>query len=374
MANLTEIFTKFDGVFRALAYNAPGLSISRIYSPGRKIFIKMLSSQNVPPVNLPEATSNKLWGIDFNCPVFNAAGMFKKAEGYYAMANQGAGAYLAGTTTSKPRLGNTIHGITHPFLPIPKSATAINWMGLPNEGHEVVSARIGKLERKKGCPIGISIATDPDLTGDEAIAGLLEGLNLYQAANVDFIEINESCPNVEHEHGDLDENGLDKSLIYRLDIISKKFLKNRNRKLPVILKFSNDTKDEHVAALVKLICDMGFDGVNFGNTSIQYQLAEDYIVESEKKKFRLFIDKIGGGVSGKPLKPLSLNLCKIAKQTVDSTNVAQEFHIIRTGGIETIEDIEQSQQAGVSLNQWFSGYFDAFAKDGNKVYFNMFSK
>jgi len=39
--------------------------------------------------------------------------------------------------------------------------------------------------------------------------------------------------------------------------------------------------------------------------------------------------------------------------------------VIRTGGIESVEDILDSH---ADLNQWFTGYFQAFGFDGHRLY------
>jgi hypothetical protein len=46
-------------------------------------------------------------------------------------ARQGAGGWLAGSTTARPRAGNA----GTPFVPYPRSGAASNWLGLPNPGH-----------------------------------------------------------------------------------------------------------------------------------------------------------------------------------------------------------------------------------------------
>lgn len=371
---LIERIASFDIFFRPLIYHFPELIISRIYSPSRKIFIKYLTNQkNIVPIKIPEKYKRTLWGIEFNSPIINAAGMFKNGEGYKQIALQGAGAYLAGTTTSNPRLGNIKKGIKHPFLPIPKSLTAINWMGLPNKGHKAIAEEISKIDKIKGCPIGISLGLDPELSQNDAVKGLLEGLFLYEKANVDFIEINESCPNVEHIHGEIDKNGLDVELVKRLKIISIEFNNKRKRNLPVILKFSNDTELELVEPLIRLSIDLDFDGINFGNTSTQYEYCKKFIKENELSKYELFIKIYGGGVSGRPLKELSYELCKQATEIISKMELKTEFHIIRTGGIENYSDIEASDNINVSLNQWFSGYFEEFARTGNNCYKEMFN-
>ncbi len=42
--------------------------------------------------------------------------------------------------------------------------------------------------------------------------------------------------------------------------------------------------------------------------------------------------------------------------------------MVRTGGVESAADLRRSEDAGVALQQWYSGYFEAFARWGHAVY------
>lgn len=366
---MLEKIAKLDSALRPKLISLPFLFAARIYSPGRKYFVKELGKQKLKqPIKISDEYKQTFWGIEFGAPLFNAAGMFKTGEGYYAMASQGAGAFLAGTTTSAPRIGNKKYCILHPFLPLPYSKTAVNWMGLPNKGHYYTAKKLAQYEKIPGCPIGASIAPDPGTINLSAATGLVEGLNIYERANVDFVEINESCPNVIHTKVETNACGLDSGLMERLEFVSEYYIKRRIRKFPIIVKFSVDTDIALVPDLMKALIDMGYDGANFGNTSLNYENAERFLHKREIRNFRKFTAKFGGGVSGAPLKNLSLDLAKEARKTVDQINPDREFHIIRTGGIETTEDITESNKNGIALNQWFTGYFEAFSKNGNSLY------
>ena len=59
---------------------------------------------------------------------------------------------------------------------------------------------------------------------------------------------------------------------------------------------------------------------------------------------------------------------------VPSKDLEQEFHVMRTGGIETWSNIINSEEAGVSLNQWFTGYFHNFSIDGHNLYRTLIEK
>ena len=175
--------------------------------------------------------SRELWGIKFRSPIMNAAGMFKNGECYEMVAKQGAGAYLGGTGTWNPRNGNERSDISLPFAPYPRSHAASNWLGFPNEGDLINAKRASKLERIVGCPVGWSVMGSPDYQGEEKLRNLVKGMWLYKEAGVDFLEINESCPNTSHKQ--------DVGLESRLKFVKENFLDQRKRVLPVIVKFSN---------------------------------------------------------------------------------------------------------------------------------------
>lgn len=381
-----ELLARIDFIFRPLLSSlSPKFSIS-FYSNAKRYFLAKYVIQNVNPniknklINFTtqndELFSPKtLWGINFNLPIFNSAGMFKYGFGYNAVANQGAGAFLLGTTTSKKRLGNTKNGIKHPFATYPKSHIASNWMGLPNFGHKDLAEKISKINKIDGCPIGVSMSADPEDNIHEKLIGLLEGLKLFQDSQIDFIEINESCPNVVGHSSNA--NPLDEELIERLKFISSNFLQQRKRKLPVILKFSNDTEETLIPELVKMLVELGYDGINIGNTSTKYDEFLPEINPNEKAVFSYFTKTFGGGLSGKKLKNTSLKLCKVALNEINKikqNQTIQEFHVIRTGGIENYEDIKVSLESGISLTQWYTGYFSKYALNGNNTYLNMISQ
>src|SRR3989338_6716150 len=65
-----------------------------LYSSGRPVFLKEFFKGTPERYEIPAALSRTCWGIRFRSPIFNAAGMFKNAEGFNLVDAQGAGAYL----------------------------------------------------------------------------------------------------------------------------------------------------------------------------------------------------------------------------------------------------------------------------------------
>lgn len=364
----TEQIAYLDSLLRPKLLALHPYLCTAAYTYGRKFFLHSLISE-VPPkmITMPDECERELWGIKFQSPLFNAAGMFKSGKGYIQCAYQGAGAFLTGTTTQEERAGNFKMLLKHPFVPYSQAGASSNWMGLPNEGHKKVARRIQEIEKRKGCPVGASIAAQPEHKESEALSGVLEGLRIYEKAGADFIEINESCPNVKHssvEHS----SDIDDRLINRLEQISSAFLKKRNRRFPVILKLSNDTNPEQLPALLDCLLELKFDGLNLGNTSTDYNKISEKMSNDEKRVFHYFSSNFGGGISGRPLREKSLKLVRTANEYLKGRKSNSEFHIISVGGIEKQSDFIESELAGASICQWFTGYFENFSRNGYNTY------
>lgn len=359
----------WEHAIRPLIARFPPSTIIKLYSEGRLNFLNRLKDE-VPSesYNPPENLKRELWGITFRSPIMNSAGMFKNGECYEMVAKQGAAAYLGGTGTWNPRKGNEKDGIYLPFVTYTQSHSASNWLGLPNDGDKKNSQRASEMQRINDCPVGWSIMGSPDLQGQEKLERLVYGMKLYGQAGVDFLEINESCPNT--THGSLQDDDLANRLTY----VKENFLDEVG--IPVIVKFSNDTEIEQVGPLLDLLFEKGFDGVNFGNTSVAYAQRGELIASGERNLYDFYTQTFGGGVSGVPLRKSSLELASRAVEYLKAGPPLQEFHVIRTGGIETAQDIVESEKAGISLNQWYTGYFYNFDPHmhGHDVYRNLCEK
>ncbi len=211
-----------------------------------------------------------------------------------------------------------------------------------------------------------------DYAIDLAIEKLLESLWLYHDnIDIDFIEINESCPNIKSiKPACINNDSLD-ILENRLDYISKNFLSKRKRSLPVILKLSNDLELSSLPKLLDVLFTCKFDGINLGNTSTNYAKAVPDNPE-ERELFYYFTQNFGGGIGGEYLRNISLELCSAAVLYIKSASPGYEFHVIRSGGISSYADIIDSDNAGISLNQWYTGYFENYTKYGDALYASIF--
>lgn len=374
---------RLDALARPLLVRLPPTLAVRLYSAGRRRFLDRLvaSAASIAPAPTPPpaALARTLWGIHFRSPLGNAAGMFKNGQGYPLVAHQGAGYYLAGTTTAAPRPGNVRAGVRQPFAPYPRSGAASNWLGLPNDGHAAVAARLARVvreERVDGCPVGASLASLPGCSSSpsdaERTSALVEGLERYTDAGVDFLEINESCPNTEAGAASVASEW--EELRQRLEALAEGFFARHRERPPVVVKFSLDTTEEQAAELVDLLVELGFDGIDLGNTSTAYATRREAIDPRERRLFDHFTGRYGGGVSGRPVKGASLALARAAVARVRKVAPEREFHVVRTGGIENGADLAESARAGVALDGWYTGYFEAFAAHGHRLYARIYEE
>ncbi len=331
--------------------------VVQLYSAGRVNFLKKLVKEKPEPYIPPKCLERKLWGIPFSGPLMNAAGMFKNGEGYDFVARIGAAGYMGGTTTANPRDGYDEGGFRTPFVPLPRSHGGLNKLGLPNDGDEAVSPRYSGIERVWGCPIVHSVALDKK--GAEDLEALVKGMEMYRQVGVDVIELNESCPNTHKQDDDVYQ---------RLKYVKENFIDRDGRRVPVVVKFSNDTKIAQVPQIMDMLFELGFSGVDFGNTSTAYAQLRGSVNERERALFDFFTRTFGGGFSGEALKQRSLLLCYAAVQYLREGSPSQEFHVWRTGGIGCARDLKESDEIRVSMNFWFTGFFERFAEHGFDVY------
>lgn len=351
--------------FEKVSSFLPNEMVIKLLSSSRVKFMSKFSSQKLDIMYIPDSHLERtLWGIKFRSPLMNSAGMFKNGEAYDVVANLGAGAYIGGTSTFNPRSGNVVNDIKLPFVTLAHSKTSINYLGLPNLGDEVLaSIHFNKVD---GCPVGWSVMRSPDYPEDEGMKKLIQSLWMYHDnLAIDFIEINESCPNIKSDSS---------NIISRLITIANEFLKHRKRHLPVVVKLSNDIPFNVLKDILDILFKYKFDGVNLGNTSTDYKQIINKLELVDKKLFNYFTTTFGGGVSGRILKKQSFELCKFANDYKNKIKPAHEFHIIRSGGIDSYDDILDSNKIGVSLNQWYTGFFTQYLANGNLIYQNLFRK
>jgi len=298
--------------------------------------------QKVPGIrSLPKLWSHsnhvletKVFGITFRNPVGLSAGFDKAIEMPKIMRNVGFGWMTGGSVTWGDYEGN--EGAW--FHRLPKSKSLVVNAGLPSEGTPVVIERVRKYDTKlfSDFPLNVSVAKTNSTTsvGDEAgIKDYCKSLEAFDdLRQVNFLEINISCPNAFGGEPFTSSEQLDKLLA----AVDKLYLAK-----PVIVKMPINLPIEEFDVLLDVIATHSVAGVAIGNLLKDRKLAklQDPLPDSVK-----------GNLSGKPNKEITTELIRRTYK-----KFGKELAIIGMGGVMSAEDAYEKIKAGASLVALITG-------------------
>ncbi len=257
-------------------------------------------------------------------PLILSAGGNKSALNILSFESLGFGAIIVGSITRYPKVGNLY---PKRLALIKKDKALINNLGLNNPGIDKVVKRINQQILKiksKNIAIGISVALDSN-SKDEEI--LLEDfkytfLNAYKCA--DFIELNLSCPNINHDRVDQDIFAVSK-LLQIIKIVRD----NVDIRKAVYIKLSPDLESNNLINVLKLAEKYGINGVSLCNTYPKYKSTDLGLATKYSELPNVSEINNSGGISGNPLYKNCLSKVKAIK------SLFPQFSIIASGGIDT---------------------------------------
>lgn len=258
----------------------------------------------------------KLPGLHLKNPIMPASGCFGFGQEYakYYDLNQ-LGSIIIKATTREARFGN----------PTPRVAETpsgmLNAIGLQNPGIDVVlSEKLPWLyQHYPNIPI---IANVAGFSNDE-YAYVSDKIS--KAPNVKAIELNISCPNVDHgNHGLL--IGQVPELAYRAVKASVE-----RSDVPVYVKLTPNVTD--ITTIAKAVQDAGATGLTMINTLVGMRF--------HLKTSQPIIANGTGGLSGPAVFPIALKLIRQVAQSID-------LPIIGMGGVDSAEAAIEMMIAGAS--------------------------
>ena len=265
-------------------------------------------------VTTSEALAVELCGIPLRTPLIPAAGTLGKealggAEDVY-------GAMLPKTVTPRRRAGN----------PPPRLAEApsgmINSIGLQNPGLDRFLKDLDAFHAV-GLPLFVSVAGDT--AGEFAeMCGALAG-----DGRISAVELNLSCPNVEHGGGTFCASS---ATVGEVVAASKEALAGSK---PLLVKLTNDG----VVANAVAAEDAGADAVTVINT-----LPALVVDAGERRVF------LRGGLSGPAIKPVALRAVYEVSRAVD-------MPVVGCGGVTSGTDVAEFLLAGATAVQVGAGGF-----------------
>ncbi|HEL1733079.1 TPA: dihydroorotate dehydrogenase [Streptococcus suis] len=269
-------------------------------------------------------------GLDLKNPIIPASGCFGFGQEYadYYDLNQ-LGSIMIKATTRHPRYGNATPRVAE------TPAGMLNAIGLQNPGVDaVLSEKLPWLEQHF-----------PDLPIIANVAGFSNEEYAYvsgkisKAPNVKAIELNISCPNVDHGN-----NGL---LIGQVPELAYQAVKAavEASSVPVYVKLTPSVAD--ITLLAKAAEDAGATGLTMINTLVGMRF--------NLKTRQPILANGTGGMSGPAVFPVALKLIRQVAQMTD-------LPIIGMGGVDTADKAIEMMVAGASaIGVGTANFTDPFA-------------
>ncbi|WP_421409612.1 dihydroorotate dehydrogenase [Streptococcus suis] len=269
-------------------------------------------------------------GLDLKNPIIPASGCFGFGQEYadYYDLNQ-LGSIMIKATTRHPRYGNATPRVAE------TPAGMLNAIGLQNPGVDVVlSEKLPWLEQHF-----------PDLPIIANVAGFSNEEYAYvsgkisKAPNVKAIELNISCPNVDHGN-----NGL---LIGQVPELAYQAVKAavEASSVPVYVKLTPSVAD--ITLLAKAAEDAGATGLTMINTLVGMR----FNLQTRQP----ILANGTGGMSGPAVFPVALKLIRQVAQMTD-------LPIIGMGGVDTADKALEMMIAGASaVGVGTANFTDPFA-------------
>ncbi|MET0671846.1 MAG: quinone-dependent dihydroorotate dehydrogenase [Xanthobacteraceae bacterium] len=269
------------------------------------------------------------FGLDFPNPVGIAPGFDKHAEVPDALFGLGFGFVEIGTVTPLPQTGNPRPRIFR----LEPDGGVINRLGFNSEGEAVVRARLAA-RAKRGGIVGVNVGANkdsPDRSAD--YVRLIEAM----APVASYVTVNVSSPNTPGLRSMQQGSVLD-DLLARV-VAARDRIVERAGSTPLLLKIAPDLSLTDLDDVVKVARARRIDGMIVGNTTIgRPPSLRDQATAKES-----------GGLSGKPLFPLST---RMLAETYLRAECA--FPLIGAGGIDSGAAALAKFKAGASLVQLYS--------------------
>jgi dihydroorotate dehydrogenase len=289
-----------------------------------ELTLRALEANLVPPqprVDEP-SLAIELFGRRLANPIGLAAGFDKNARVYNRMFAQGFAFVEVGGVTPLPQAGNPRPRVFR----YPAERAAINKMGFPNAGSDVVAQRLAAAPRRG--MLGVNLASNAqsrDPANDFVV------LARRFAPLCDYLTLDISCPNTENGQLFLDPGRL-------RDLLAQLAAADLGTTRPALAaKLAPDIADDRLEALVGVVLEARIDGIIVGNTTAQ----RDGMPPGAYPP---------GGLSGPPL---------FARSTAQLGRVAAlaggAVPLIGVGGVASGADAYAKIRAGASAVQLYTG-------------------
>ena len=259
-------------------------------------------------------------GLTFPNPIGLAAGFDKDAEVFEPMLSLGFGFVEVGTLTPRAQTGNPQPRLFR----LAEDEAVINRMGFNTQGQDAALARLERRYPTRGL-VGVNVGANKDSA--DRIADYVHGVRAMSGV-ADYLTINVSSPNTPGLRQLQDRGALDELLAA---------VKSAGSDKPIFLKVAPDLEEGDPERIVRSAIDHKIDALIVSNTTVS------------RPPLRSRHANQGGGLSGRPLKPLALEALRRFRRSSGG-----EIPLIGVGGIASADDAWARIRAGASLIQLYS--------------------
>jgi dihydroorotate dehydrogenase len=305
----------------------------RVLEPedAHRLAVNLLKMAPLPPAPRDDPRlGTRVFGLNFPNPIGIAAGFDKEAEVPDALLRLGFGFVEAGTITPRPQPGNPRPRLFR----LHADGGVINRLGFNSQGADAALRRLAARANAGGV-IGINVGANKD--SPDRVADYVELIERF-AAVASYVTVNISSPNTPGLRN-LQQAAVLDDLLARVIDARERVAPNAGP-TPVLLKIAPDLSLPDLDDVVGIARSRRVDGMIVGNTTLS---RPPYLHE-------VTIAKEAGGLSGRPLLPLSNRV--LAETYVRVEGV---FPLIGAGGIDTGAAALSKIRAGASLIQLYSG-------------------
>lgn len=291
-----------------------------------------------------------VFGTRLNHPIGLAAGLDKDGEAIDSLFDTGFSYVEIGSITPEPQPGNP----QPRFFRLPRDDAVINRYGFNSTGHFSVVATLAKrLTAKLGGAAEpaansfrdgklLAINLGKNKTGDE-VEDYVKGVQRL-GPYADVLVVNVSSPNTPGLRDLQSELKLTNLLTAVVGEKEKLGANKLGKKPPVMVKVAPDLTEPEIESIANSAKQAKVDGIIISNTTIQRPKG---LLTSDQELIAQT-----GGLSGKPLKPLSLQALRhLRKYTKDSGLV-----LVGCGGISSGQDALEFGKAGATFVELYTAF------------------
>jgi dihydroorotate dehydrogenase (NAD+) catalytic subunit len=286
--------------------------------------LRTTDERAIPPQEVDLAVD--LGGITMANPITTASGCFASGveiDRFFDVTELGA--IVVKSITPEPREG----------LPTPRMAETpsgmLNAIGLQNPGIDAWLERDLRWLEARGAKVIASIAgkTVDDFREVAAKLGRARGGGpLAGDGGLVGIEVNLSCPNVEHRGLVFACSPVDSAEVIAAVVAAVR----QETELPVFAKLTSDVTD--IVEIARAVVDAGADGLTLINTLLGMAI--------DPETGHPELSNTYGGLSGPAIRPVAVRNVHQVHQALP------EVPIIGCGGVRTVTDVVEFVRAGAS--------------------------